>query len=114
MMNLETNELIDSIKKLTQVIEKNNSSITDVPPKQLHNKTFIYIIKRYIQEVFEASLGLIVVILMLKKKFDLYDFSRIVLLIGFVTLILEEYNVEYLNNFKQGIHFTLGSIAFNN
>jgi hypothetical protein len=73
-----------------------------------------YFIKRYIQEVIEASFGLLIVIFILKKQFTLIDFTQVVSIIGFITLILEEYNVEYLNNFKQGIHFTLGSLAFNN
>lgn len=105
-------ELINSIKNLTIQIEKNNKITYKKDDKQKAHD-FYYYIKRYIQEIIEASIGLIVVIFLLKKKFTLFDFSKIVFIIGFITLILEEYNVEYLNNFKQGIHFTLGSLAFN-
>lgn len=109
---LQTQELIDSIKKLTVQIQKNNENSTENIKKNTRPHTFSYYIKRYIQEILEASFGLIMVIFILKKEFSLLDFIKITSIIALITLILEEYNIEYLNNFKQGIHFTLGSLAF--
>jgi hypothetical protein len=110
-------ELINSIKILTTEIQKhttelekhNNSLIKDT---QLVNHDIIYFIKRYIQEILEASFGLLVVMFILKKSFDWLDFFKIVSVIGFVTLILEEYNMEAASNFKQGIYFTIGAVAY--
>lgn len=73
----------------------------------------IYIIKRYIQEFFEALIGIIVVILITKHKIPFSEVFRISFILGLVTLVLEEYNSEYSNVVKQGIFFTLGAAAFN-
>lgn len=72
-----------------------------------------YFVKRYIQEFFEAITGLFVVILLLKQKFTIYEIIRISAIIGLVTLILEEYNLEYANNVKQGLYFTIGAMTLN-
>jgi hypothetical protein len=109
----DVKELISSIRNLTDEIEKNNKAISKDEIPNLE-KNFTYYIKRYFQELFEAGIGLLLVMFILKKKIEVFDFFKMISLIGLVTLILEEYNVEYLTNFKQGIHFTLGSLAFNN
>lgn len=108
-INLQTKELIDSIKNLTIQLEKNNTC-TNPDKSEPHN--LYYYIKRYIQEILEASFGLIMVMFILKKNFNILDFISIVCIIGLITLILEEYNIEYLHNFKEGILFTIGSLAF--
>lgn len=118
-MNIQIQqEFIEEIKKLKDEIKKQNEIAQTHMNTQINTtineKTIWHYIKRYLQELFEASISLIVVMFVTKKQFPLFDFARIVLLIGTVTLILEEYNHEYLNNFKQGIHFTLGSLAFAN
>lgn len=106
-------ELIEVIKKLTIEVEKNNKCLADNNIKKDDNEHNIkYFIKRYIQEVIEAALGLTAVMLITKKSFETKDFIKIVCIIGFITLILEEYNMEYSSNFKQGIHFTMGAVAF--
>lgn len=107
-------DFIDEIKKLKEEIKKQNDIILNTEIQTYTEKTPLYYIKRYLQEIFEAFISLITVTFIIKKQFSLFDFGRIVILIATVTLILEEYNHEYLNNFKQGIHFTLGSLAFSN
>ena len=77
-----------------------------------HNLT--YYIKRYIQEIIEASFGLLVVMFIMKKSFNWSDLLKIAGIVGIITLILEEYNIDAANNFKQGIYTTLGSIPFKN
>lgn len=76
-----------------------------------NNHDLNYYIKRYIQEIGEALVGLFVVILITKNKFALKEIIRISMILGFVTLILEEYNIEYANNVKQGIYFTMGAMT---
>lgn len=109
--NDKQNELIDVIKKLTKEIEKNNSCLSK--DKKIEKHDVLYYIKRYIQEVLEASLGLLAVMYITKREFVLNDFLKIVSIIGLMTLILEEYNISAAQNFKQGIHFTMGASAFN-
>jgi hypothetical protein len=104
------NELIDEIKKLKDEIKRQNDE--NIKVNIIPNKNLRYYIKRYIQEVFEAIVSVLVFIFVLKKQFTLAEFTRIVSLIAFVTLILEEYNHDFFQNFKQGIHFTLGANAF--
>jgi hypothetical protein len=104
-------ELLDSIKKLTNEIQINNSLLTKDTQLIEHNMT--YYIKRFIQEIIEASIGLLFVIITLKKSFSGLEFFKITGTIGFITLILEEYNVSSSNNFKQGIYSNIGSGFFN-
>lgn len=100
-------ELIESIKQLTIEVQKQNVS------KQLPgNRDIIYFVKRYVQEVIEASFALAVVMFIMKKPFVWNDFFKIVGLVGMVTLILEEYNMDAADNFKQGIYYTLGAVAY--
>lgn len=106
-------ELIDAIKELTKEVEKNNKLKVERDDNYTSDKHDIkYFIKRYIQEVIEASLGLFAVMLITKREFKAEEYIKIASIIGLITLILEEYNVDYSNNFKQGIHFTMGAVAF--
>lgn len=104
------NELIIEIKKLKDEIKKQNDQ--NIKVNIVPNKNLRYYIKRYIQEVFEAIVSILVFIFIFKKQFTLVEFVRIVSLIAFITLLLEEYNHDFFQNFKQGIHFTLGANAF--
>ena len=102
---IQLQELINAINKLTTQLEQNNNKHI----KSSRNHDIYYYIKRYIQEVMEASFGLLSVTLITSKKFVFYDFIKIVLIIGLITLLLEEYNMSAAENFKQGIQFTMGS-----
>ena len=100
-MNKEVyNELNESIKKLTFEMQINN------------NNNFYYV-TRYIQEVIEASIGLILVIFIMKKSFTYIEFIKIACIVALVTLALEEYNIHAAGNFKQGIYSALGSMTYN-
>jgi hypothetical protein len=103
--------LREAINSLRDQIEINNKLLLgDTSQKEPHN--IWYFMRRYIQEVLEASAGLFVVKIILKKEFSLEDFLRIALVVGLITLIIEEYNKNYATELKGGIYFTLGSIAF--
>jgi hypothetical protein len=110
---MDQSELIDAIKKLTKEIEKNNSSIISTHEETVFKKRdFLYFLKRYIQEILEAMMGLLAVMLILKREFVFYEFLKVAMIIGSVTLILEEYNMAAADTFKQGIYFTIGAVAF--
>lgn len=108
--------LKEEINSLKQEIEKNNKIVEQKTnnEKELSNvkHDVVYFIRRYIQEVLEASFGLFAVMLITKREFELNELIKIACIIGFVTLILEEYNLNYSENFKQGMHFTIGAAAF--
>lgn len=106
---MEQERLLNAIERLSENIEKMN---VNTGKKKEHEYSIKYYFFRYIQEIFEASIGLIVVVLLTKKQFSIQDFIRIVCIIGGVTLILEEYNLEYSDNIRQGIYFTIGAVAF--
>jgi hypothetical protein len=106
-------ELLDSIKKLTNEIQINNSLLTKNKDTQLIEHDMTYYIKRFIQEIMEASIGLLFVMITLNKSFSGLEFFKITGTIGFITLILEEYNTSSSNNFKQGIFSNIGSGFFN-
>lgn len=113
-MIMETDkELIKSINNLKEEIEKNNKILQKSEVKNIvvEKHDIIYYTKRYIQEIIEASFGLFAVMLITKREFTIKEIIKIACIIGFITLILEEYNLEYSNNFKQGIHFTMGAVA---
>jgi hypothetical protein len=109
---MDQSELINAIKKLTAEIEKNNNSLIVTHETVFKKRDFLYFVKRYIQEILEAMMGLIAVMLILKREFVMYEFLKIAMIIGSVTLILEEYNVAAADTFKQGIYFTIGAVAF--
>lgn len=100
-------ELVDSIKELTTELQKQHIS-----QQYSDDKNTVYFVKRYIQEVIEASFALAVVMFIMKKSFIWNEFFKIVCIVGMVTLILEEYNMAAADNFKQGIYYTLGAVAY--
>lgn len=104
-------ELIDSIKKLTIEMQINNSLLSK--ETQPIESDMTYYIKRYIQEIIEASFGLFIVMITMKKSFSMLEFFKITGIIGLITLILEEYNKQSANNFKQGLYSNISSGIFN-
>ena len=104
-------ELINTIKNLTVEVQHNNKLLSK--DTQLIEHNMFYYIKRYIQEFIEACIGLLFVMFIMKKSFTLSDLSKIASIVGVVTLILEEYNLDSASHFKQGIYSTLGSVTFN-
>jgi hypothetical protein len=63
----------------------------------------------YIQEVLEAFVAILIIRIAVDKSVDLYRIILVSLVIGFVTMILENYNSTFNSNLKQGITFTAGS-----
>lgn len=63
----------------------------------------------YIQEVFEAFIAILIIRIAIDKSIDFYKIMIVSLAIGFVTMILENYNSTFNSNIKQGITFTAGS-----
>ena len=63
----------------------------------------------YIQEVLEAFVAILIIRIAVDKSVDLYRIILVSLVIGFVTMILENYNSTFNSNLKQGITFTVGS-----
>lgn len=102
---------IEAINSLRDQIEINNKLLLGEQSQEEPHDIW-YFMRRYIQEVLEAAAGLFVVKIILKKEFSLEDFLRISLVVGLITLIIEEYNKNYATELKGGIYFTLGSIAF--
>lgn len=78
--------------------------------KNKDNHDIKYYIKRYINELIEAFIALLVVYLLSpNKNIDTNLFIRNIFIFAFVTLLVEEYNPEYSSNIKQGMTFTIGS-----
>jgi len=63
----------------------------------------------YIQEVLEAFIAILIIRIAVDKSIDFYKIILVSLVIGFVTMILENYNSTFNSNIKQGITFTAGS-----
>lgn len=61
----------------------------------------IYYIKRYIIEVLEATIALAILFYFKNGKIQIN--LKMALIIGLVTLILEEYNPKFSSNIKGGI-----------
>lgn len=112
-MEKEVIELNNNIKKLTLEMQKYNNKLLDKDKSQLIEHNMFYYIKRYIQEFIEACIGLLFVMFIMKKSFTLLNLFKIASIVGVVTLILEEYNLDSASHFKQGIYSTLGSVTFN-
>lgn len=78
-----------------------------VPP----SRNVHYYLKRYLQELLEACIGLFVIGLVSQKPFDFKMFARNASILAFATLILEEYNPNFAGNVRQGLAFTVGASA---
>lgn len=63
----------------------------------------------YAQEVLEAFIAILIIRIAIDKGIDLYKIILVSLAIGFLTMILENYNSTFNSNLKQGITFTAGS-----
>lgn len=68
-----------------------------------------YYFKRYSQEIVESFVAFTVYNFLIHRKFDLKKSSYMGLGLGFVTLILEEYDHSYKELFKNGIIMAIGS-----
>ena len=68
-----------------------------------------YYAKRYIQEVFEAFISIMLIRYAMGKDLPMTALIKASLLIGLVTLLLEEYNPSFKENIVQGITFSVGS-----
>lgn len=77
------------------------------------NKSAYYFLYRYIQEFLEAFIGLIIVYLFTQKQINWIILFKTSGLLGFITLILEEYNPNFNSNVKQGMSFTVGASLMN-
>ena len=85
-------------------IEKIRKSINDIDKNSINKWVWIYI-----QEVFEAFIAILIIRIAIDKSIDFYRIIFVSLIIGFVTMILENYNSTFNSNLKQGITFTAGS-----
>lgn len=76
--------------------------------RELSKEPYFYA-KRYVQEFLEACVGLYIVGLISKSKFEVQYFLRTAAVLGAVTLFLEEYNPSYADTIRQGLAFTIGA-----
>ena len=68
-----------------------------------------YYIKRYIQEVFEAFVSIMLIRYAMGKDLPITALIKASLIIGLVTLLLEEYNHDFKENIVQGLTFSVGA-----
>lgn len=73
-----------------------------------------YIFKRYIQEILEAFIAYSLYRLITEKTLDIKKAISMSLFIGFITLILEEYNSAYKDTIKNGMIMTVSSQLIKN
>lgn len=87
------------------MLEFINNSIEKLSDKNSIKKWMLI----YIQEVFEAFIAILIIRIAVDKNVNFYKIILVSLAIGFVTMILENYNSTFNSNIKQGITFTAGS-----
>lgn len=68
-----------------------------------------YFLRRYVQEFIEAFIGLFIINVFTKKPIEYKSLFKTSLLLGLITLILEEYNPAFNSNVKQGMSFSVGA-----
>lgn len=68
-----------------------------------------YYYKRYAQEVFEAFISVMLIRYAMGKGIPMVPLVKASFAIGFVTLLLEEYNHDFKENIVQGITFSVGA-----
>lgn len=72
-------------------------------------KDGMYYIKRYIQEVLEAFVAILIIKIATDKELIYINILKGSVFVGILTLLLEEYNPEFKEQIRQGITFTVGS-----
>ena len=69
--------------------------------------------KRFVHEILEALMVLVIVKVVTKQKFlstsDSLQILKLSIFIGSLTLILEEISPELKSSIKQGMNYTIGS-----
>ena len=81
--------------------------------KDKKKRSIYYFIYRYIQEFLEAFIGLIIIYLFTQKEINYKSLMKTSLILGSITLVLEEYNPNFNSNIKQGMSFTVGASLMN-
>jgi hypothetical protein len=89
------------------MVEFINSLITSI--RDIDKNSINKWMRIYIQEVFEAFIAILIIRIAVDKSVDFYRIILVSLVIGFVTMVLENYNSTFNSNIKQGITFTAGS-----
>ena len=69
----------------------------------------MYYLKRYIQEILEAFVAILIIKVATDKQIIYSHILKGSLFVGILTLLLEEYNPEFKEQIRQGITFTVGS-----
>ena len=77
-----------------------------------NKKSIKYYTFRYIQEIIEAFIAYSIYVFIKTKSIDIYNNIQIALVIGIITLLLEEYNPTYNKAVKTGLIMTSVSNAF--
>lgn len=77
--------------------------------KEKKTRDGIYYLKRYIQEVLEAFVAILIIKIATDKQLLFNEILKGSIFVGILTLLLEEYNPEFKEQIRQGITFTVGS-----
>lgn len=77
--------------------------------KEKKTKDIMYYLKRYIQEVLEAFVAILIIKVATDKQLVYINILKGSIFIGILTLLLEEYNPDFKEQIRQGITFTVGS-----
>lgn len=72
----------------------------------------LYYVKRYLQEILEAFIAYSIYNLLKEKTYNIYKMLKVSLIIGAVTLFLEEYNEDYKKNIKNGLITSISTSVY--
>jgi len=74
------------------------------------NKDIKYYFQRYLNEITEASVLIVIIKLSTNNPIDIKEVLLYSIIIGIITLILEEYNQSIYNRVKTGMQTSIGAV----
>lgn len=64
--------------------------------------------KKYISEVFEALVSVLIISLVTQKEYDIWNIVKLSFLIGTITYFIEYYDHEFKQTIKRGMTMSVG------
>lgn len=74
------------------------------------NKDIKYYLQRYLNEITEASILIVIIKLSTNNPIDIKEVLFYSIIIGIITLILEEYNQSIYTRVKTGMQTSIGAV----
>jgi carbamoylphosphate synthase large subunit len=85
-----------------------SSNSLDTPPPDTQDNNFGLLFKKYLTEVFEALICVLIVHLVSQYQINFPNIVKISFIVGTITFFIEYYDSEFKNTIKRGMTMSVG------